>query len=86
MNKKKNLLQVEHLSKSFGEQEVLKDLSFELEEGLSVSIEGPSIRAKALFSTYLARWICPTAEPCFLKGKTWLFIVGFERSVFRNNT
>lgn len=37
-----SILQVEHISKSFGDTEVLKDVSFSLEEGEVVSIIGSS--------------------------------------------
>ena len=36
------ILEVEHISKSFGKTEVLKDISFSLEKGQVVSIIGSS--------------------------------------------
>lgn len=84
MNKKKNLLQVEHLSKSFGEQEVLKDLSFELEEGLSVSIEGPSGSGKSTFLNILGTLDLPDSGTVLFKGQNLALLSDSERSVFRN--
>ena len=37
-----SLLEVKNISKSFGDTEVLKDISFELEEGYVLSIIGSS--------------------------------------------
>ena len=36
------LLEMKHVGKSFGELEVLKDISMEVEEGEGVAIIGPS--------------------------------------------
>lgn len=41
------ILQVEHLKKSFGNNHVLKDISFELEQGEVLSIIGPSGSGKS---------------------------------------
>lgn len=37
------VLKVEHLKKSFGDNHVLKDISFDLKEGEVLSIIGPSV-------------------------------------------
>ena len=38
----KKLLEISHLKKSFGDTEVLKDISMEVNEGEVVAILGPS--------------------------------------------
>ena len=47
------LLEMNHIRKSFGDTEVLKDISFSVEEGEVISIIGPSGSGK---STLLRRW------------------------------
>lgn len=47
MPDKKTLLEVRHLAKSFGELEVLKDISLSVKEGEVVSIIGPSGSGKS---------------------------------------
>lgn len=84
MNKKKTILQVEHLSKSFGEQEVLKELSFELEEGLSVSIEGPSGSGKSTFLNILGTLDLPDRGRVLFKGQNLALLSEAERAFFRN--
>lgn len=84
MNKKKTILQVEHLSKSFGEQEVLKELSFELEEGLSVSIEGPSGSGKSTFLNILGTLDLPDRGRVLFKGQNLALLSETERAFFRN--
>jgi len=41
------LLKVEHLKKSYGEKQVLEDISFEVEEGSVVVLLGPSGSGKS---------------------------------------
>ena len=50
------VLKVEHLKKSFGDNHVLKDISFGLCEGEVLSIIGPSGSGKSRFSAVLPSW------------------------------
>ena len=43
----KKLLEISHLKKSFGDTEVLKDISMEVNEGEVVAILGPSGSGKS---------------------------------------
>ena len=38
-----NILDLSHIKKSFGQNDVLKDISFKVDEGEVVSIIGPSV-------------------------------------------
>lgn len=46
-----NMVEVEHLKKSFGELEVLKDISLTVKEGKKLVIIGPSGSGKSTFIT-----------------------------------
>lgn len=43
------MIKVEHLKKSFGKKEVLKDISANVEKGKVISIIGPSGSGKSTF-------------------------------------
>mgnify|MGYP003348236625 CR=1 FL=1 len=49
------MIKVEHLSKTFGELAVLKDISTEIKKGEVVSIIGPSGTGKTLCAGLVAR-------------------------------
>lgn len=49
MNDDKTLLEVQHLAKSFGDNQVLKDISLELKKGEVIVVVGPSGCGKSTF-------------------------------------
>ncbi len=64
------ILEVEHLGKSFGKAEVLKDISFSLEEGESVSIIGSSGSGKTTLLRCLNSLETPSCGIIKVRGKT----------------
>ena len=56
------LIQVDHLSIANADYEIIKDLSFEIEEGEFVSITGPSGSGKSTVLKYLAQLNDPTLK------------------------
>lgn len=50
------MIDVKHLSKSFGEVEVLKDINETIEKGEKVVIVGPSGSGNPHFSAVLTLW------------------------------
>ncbi|MDE5863837.1 MAG: ATP-binding cassette domain-containing protein, partial [Lachnospiraceae bacterium] len=53
-----NVIEMNHVKKSFGDKEVLKDISFFVEEGEVVSVIGPSGSGKSTLlrcATFLER-------------------------------
>lgn len=55
------MLKVEHLSKKFGDLEVLKDISLNVEEGEVVTIIGPSGSGKSTFLRCINQLETPTS-------------------------
>ena len=55
----KKLLEISHLKKSFGDTEVLKDISMEVNEGEVVAILGPSGSGKTTLCSLIARFYDP---------------------------
>lgn len=62
-------IHVEHLRKSFGSLEVLKDISAEVEEGEVVVIIGPSGSGKSTFLRCLNRLESPTSGVVIVNGE-----------------
>ena len=54
------LLEMNHIRKSFGDTEVLKDISFSVEEGEVISIIGPSGSGKSTLMKLLLKELDPT--------------------------
>ena len=61
----KELIRIEHLAKSFGENRVLRDISIEIQEGEKVVIIGPSGSGKSTFLRCMNLLETPT------EGKIW---------------
>ena len=64
----KKLLEISHLKKSFGDTEVLKDISMEVNEGEVVAILGPSGSGKSTFLRCLNLLEEPTEGQIFFEG------------------
>lgn len=62
-------VQVNGLSKSFGELEVLKDVSFHIEKGEFVCIVGPTGCGKTTFLNLLTKLIEPTSGEILIDGE-----------------
>lgn len=62
------LIEVEHLSKSFGENEVLKDISLTVHKGEAISIIGPSGCGKSTFLRCLNLLETPTGGSIRFEG------------------
>lgn len=62
------LIEVEHLSKSFGENEVLKDISLTVHKGEAISIIGPSGCGKSTFLRCLNLLETPTGGSVRFEG------------------
>lgn len=74
------ILQVQNLKKSFGETEVLKDISFSLEKGEVLSIIGSSGSGKTTLLRCLNFWNLPRAERFRSMEKKFL------EAAFKNGT
>ncbi len=62
------MLKVEHLSKKFGDLEVLKDISLNVEEGEVVTIIGPSGSGKSTFLRCINQLEIPTSGDISYQG------------------
>lgn len=62
------LMQVEHVSVSFGDRKILEDLSFSIEEGAFTCICGPSGCGKTTIMSILAGYFTPQEGSCLLKA------------------
>lgn len=56
------IIKVDHLTIASDKQEIIKDLSFEIQKGEFVSITGPSGSGKSTVLKYLAQLLDPTLE------------------------
>ena len=65
------ILQVKHLSKSFGKQEVLKDIDFTVNKGDVISILGKSGSGKSSLLRCINLLKRQTAEKFFFMAPTW---------------
>jgi len=65
----KNSLEVQRLSKRFGEHKVLQDISFSLPEGEVLGIIGPNGAGKTTLFNIIAGWISPSEGKVVWRGK-----------------
>ena len=63
------MIKVEHLKKSFGKKEVLKDISANVEKGKVISIIGPSGSGKSTFLRCLNVLETPTSGKVIFDGQ-----------------
>ncbi len=77
-------LTVKHLSKHFGDVEVLRDISFEMASGQSLSIMGPSGSGKSTLLHVLGTLDRPSAGTLEIKGQNPFALPERELARFRN--
>ncbi|MDZ5574674.1 amino acid ABC transporter ATP-binding protein [Enterococcus cecorum] len=63
------IIKVEHLSKKFGENEVLKDINYEIKQGEVVVIIGPSGSGKSTFLRCMNLLEIPTSGQILFEGQ-----------------
>src|SRR5574344_2974527 len=68
-NIKKPILQVKHIAKSFGENQVLKDISLDVYKGDVITIIGPSGSGKSTFIRCINRMTHPSDGSVYYRGK-----------------
>ena len=62
------MIKIEHLSKNFGDLEVLKDINLEVKEGEVVCIIGPSGSGRAPCCAASTSWRLPPAARSTMRG------------------
>lgn len=63
------MIKIEHLYKSYGKLEVLKDISVEIKKGEVIAVIGPSGSGKSTFLRCLNKLEEPTKGNIYIKGK-----------------
>ena len=63
------MIKVEHLYKSFGKLEVLKDISVDIQDGEVIAIIGPSGSGKSTFLRCLNKLEEPTAGAIYINDE-----------------
>ena len=66
---KKSILRAEHISKSYDEKQVLKDISIHLEQGELVSLLGVSGSGKTTLFNMLSGLVTPDEGKVFLRDQ-----------------
>lgn len=64
----KNFIQMDHVSVSFGQQEILKEISLELEQGSSYALIGKSGSGKSTLLNVIAGFLKPDGGTVTVKG------------------
>lgn len=77
------MIKVEHLKKSFGKKEVLKDISANVDKGKVISIIGPSGSGKSTFLRCLNVLETPTSGKIIFDGQDLTHISEKELDVLR---
>lgn len=78
------LLRAEQISKSYGQEQILKDISFSLESGQSMAILGPSGRGKTTLLSIAGLLLYPDKGQLFLDEREILGLTDGEKSEIRN--
>ena len=73
-----SLLEVKNLKKSFGDNEVLKDISLEVNKGEVLCIIGPSGSGKSTLLKLITGVATPTSGSVEVKGKIYYVSEGVE--------
>ncbi len=77
------MIKVEHLKKSFGKKEVLKDISANVEKGKVISIIGPSGSGKSTFLRCLNVLETPTSGKIIFDGQDLTHISEKELDILK---
>ena len=77
------MIKVEHLKKSFGKKEVLKDISANVEKGKVISIIGPSGSGKSTFLRCLNVLETPASGKIIFDGQDLTHISEKELDILR---
>ena len=77
------MIKISHLSKKFGNLEVLKDINLDIEEGEVVCIIGPSGSGKSTFLRCINQLESPSGGIVEYEGKNLIRNVTFVNSVKR---
>lgn len=77
------MIKVEHLKKSFGKKEVLKDISANVDKGKVISIIGPSGSGKSTFLRCLNVLETPTSGKIVFDGQDLTHINEKELDILR---
>ena len=84
MTNKKSKLKFENISKSFGNQLILNDVSIEIIEGETIAIVGPSGIGKTTFLNLAGTIDQPDSGNIFFNQENITSLSEKERSIFRN--
>ena len=84
MTNKKSILKFENISKSFGNQLILNDVSIEIIEGETIAIVGPSGIGKTTFLNLAGTIDQPDSGNIFFNQENITSLSEKERSIFRN--
>ena len=76
-------IQIEHLDKAYGENQVLKDFSAVIPEGKTTCIMAPSGKGKTTLLNILAALDRPTGGKVYLKGRDLSGVKEREMAAFR---
>ena len=77
------VLKVEHISKSFGETTILKDVNFTLDRGESISITSPSGSGKSTILSIVGLLLAPDSGQIIINGKEAIGLDDDELSQLR---
>lgn len=77
----KNLIELKHLEKSFGDTQVIKDISLDIREGEFLTLLGPSGCGKTTILRMIGGFETPTAGEILLDGKDLVPIPANKRQI-----
>ena len=78
------ILEIQHLKKSYGQNEVLKDISLTVEKGEVISIIGSSGSGKSTFLRSINLLETPTAGEILYRGQMFLILSMILPTTARN--
>lgn len=81
MAETENIVTISHVSKTFGENQVVRDLNLEIKEGEFLTLLGPSGCGKTTTLRMIAGFETPTSGQIFLEGRDVKASEPYEREV-----